>query len=199
VPTLELLLAAAPSTATAVDNSGNLPLHVAARHGHMGAMQLLLAAAPEAAVRPGHGGKLPLELALGSSTVQMSAARQAAARCLLPAGPTATVLAALRRVGPERGWPLLSEAISARVPLTEEEWDVVPFTCPGLGQALPAALALEPSVAAIQARHLVRHLLRSDLLRVRALALCMARQQRRMGAALPADLVQKMLCLALLP
>ncbi|KAL4457494.1 hypothetical protein ABPG75_012359 [Micractinium tetrahymenae] len=194
-PTIQMLLVAFPAGAAARDQHGNYPLHHAAAEaaleGAEAAVHLLLQAAPEAAAAPGQDGLLPLELALGRSTIQAAGARQAVARVLLTAGPALEVLGALRRAGPERGWPLLPDAIVARAPLTDEEWDAVPFACPGLGRALPAALA------AGQGRQLMRRLPRADLLRIRTFALCLARvQARRLPVALPPAIIQTMLCLA---
>lgn len=67
----------------------------------------------------------------------------------------------------------------------------MPFACPSLGRALPAALA------AGQGRQLVHRLPRSDLLRLRTFALCLGRvQARRLDCTLPPALVQHMLCLS---
>lgn len=196
--TIQLLLTAFPAGAAARSRWGWCPLHYAAQEagldGAEAAVRLLLEAAPEVALAPGMQGLLPLELALGHSTIQATAARQAVARTLLLAGPATVVLRALRRAGRERGWPLLPDAIAARAPLTAQEWDAVPFACPGLGRAL------SPALAAGQGRQLVRRLPRSDLLRLRAFALCLWRvQARRLRAMLPAAIVQHMLCLCLDP
>ena len=69
----------------------------------------------------------------------------------------------------------------------------VPFNLPGLGRALPAALAHSRD----QSRQLMRHLPRSDLIRLRMGALCLARAQRRTATALPPPLLQQMLCLSI--
>ena len=69
----------------------------------------------------------------------------------------------------------------------------VPFHCPGLGRALPAALAHSPC----QTRQLMRRLPRSDLIRLRLGALCLTRAQRSLEAPLPAPILQQTLCLAL--
>lgn len=117
-PTIQLLLAAFPAGAVARDRMGYCPLHdaaaVAGLEGAEAAVRFLLQAAPEAAAMPAPGGALPLELALGRSTIQAVGARQAVARALISAGPAIQVLQALRRAGPERGWPLLPDSIIAR-------------------------------------------------------------------------------------
>ncbi|KAL4440721.1 hypothetical protein ABPG77_000430 [Micractinium sp. CCAP 211/92] len=194
-PTIRMLLAAFPAGAAARNQPGNYPLHIAAaeaaRDEAEAAVRLLLQSVPEAAEARGQDGLLPLELALGRSTIQDVGARRAVARALISATPTITTLRALCRAGPERGWPLLPDAIIARAPLTAEEWDLVPFACPGLGRALPAALAVG------QGRQLVHRLPRSDLIRLRTFALCLGRvQSRRLSFVLPPPLVQQMLCLS---
>ncbi len=194
-PTIQMLLAAFPGGAAARDRIGNYPLHNAAaeatHEGAEAAVRLLLQAAPEAAEARGHDGLLPLELALGRSTIQAVGARRAVARVLLSAGPTITTLRVLCRAGPQLGWPLLPDVIMARAPLTAEEWDLVPFACPGLGRALPAALAVG------QGRQLVHRLPWSQLLRLRTFALCLGRvQSLRLSFVLPPALVQHMLCLS---
>ncbi len=194
-PTIRMLLAAFPAGAAARNQPGNYPLHIAAaqaaRDEAEAAVRLLLQAVPEAAAAPGQDGLLPLELALGCSAIQAVGARRAVAKVLISATPTITTLRALYRAGRKRGWPLLPDVIIARAPLTAEEWDVMPFACPGLGRALPAALAVG------QGRQLVHRLPRSDLIRLRTFALCLGRvQSRRLSFTLPPALVQHMLCLS---
>lgn len=114
-------------------------------------------------------------LAVGA--VAAVAQRRATARCLLQpgAGPTGRMRAALVRAGPERGYPLLGEALALRLPLSASEWERVPFLTPGLGAALAAVLAHSPE----QARQLVRRLPRADLLRPASTARRQRCQQRR--------------------
>lgn len=69
----------------------------------------------------------------------------------------------------------------------------VPYNLPGLGRALPAALAHSRE----QTRQLMRHLPRSDLFRLRIGALCLGRAQRRTEISLPPPIQQQMLCLSL--
>jgi hypothetical protein len=54
--------------------------------------------------------------------------------------------------------PLFADSVIARLPLAADEWALVPTPCPGLGRALPAALAH----SAIQASTLVQHLPAAD-------------------------------------
>jgi hypothetical protein len=192
VPTIELLLAAAPTAASSRCMKGWTPLACAANAGHLAAVQVLLAAAPEAANTSTFGGKLPIELAVGAGASWRSNAHQDTARFLATAGATAFVLTGLRCCPPERGWPLVAEAIRPGLPLSEVEWALVPCGCIGLGAALPAALAHSPE----QAWQLVRCLPRSDLFKLRTLARCLARVQRRMRTALPSPVVERLLCLA---
>ncbi|PRW58720.1 ankyrin repeat-containing protein [Chlorella sorokiniana] len=195
LPTLELLLQVAPSTAAAEDEGGDYPLHAAAAAGLPDAVRLLMAAAPEAITAPGRTGLTPIELALGNNTLQHTtgAQRQAAARLLLAAAPAADLLPALQRAGRERGWALIPNAVALHLPLSDDEWDLVPYNLPGLGAALPAALAHSRE----QTRQLMRHLPRSDLFRLRIGALCLGRAQRRTEMALPPPILQQMLCLSI--
>ena len=163
----ELLLAAAPQTAMAVDAGGSTPLHCAAAGGHTLAAVLLLAAAPEAAAARNTLGWLPLQQALYYRHTNT-------ARCLLAPGPAAEVLQALLRHG-QAALPLFADFVIARLPLSAVEWALMPRHCPGLGRALPAALAHSTS----QASSLVRHLPAADAKRLRTFALCLARVQRR--------------------
>lgn len=127
LPTLELLLHVAPSSAAALDEGEDSPLHVAAAAGLPDAVRLLMAAAPDAVTSPGRTGLTPIELALGSNTLQHTtgAQRQAAARLLLAAAPAGDLLPALQRAGRERGWPLIPDAVALHLPLSEDDWDLV--------------------------------------------------------------------------
>lgn len=127
LPTLELLLQVAPSSAAAQDEGEDSPLHAAAAAGLPDAVRLLMAAAPGAVTSPGRTGLTPIELALGSNTLQHTtgAQRQAAARLLLAAAPAGDLLPALQRAGRERGWPLIPDAVALHLPLSEDDWDLV--------------------------------------------------------------------------
>ena len=178
---LQQLLLAAPHTAMAVDAEGSTPLHLAAAGGHALAAVLLLAAAPETARAPNTRGRLPLHC------WQQALHRQHAntARCL---GPAAEVLQALLRHG-QGALPLFPDFVVARLPLSAVEWDLMPRQCPGLGLALPAALAHSAS----QASSLVRHLPAADAQRLRTFALCLARVQRRWDIQVPVAIVDLLL------
>ena len=65
----------------------------------------------------------------------------------------------------------------------------MPTHSPGLGRALPAALAHSPSQASI----LVRHLPAADVARLRTFALCLAQLQRRWGIQLHVAIVDLLL------
>jgi hypothetical protein len=65
----------------------------------------------------------------------------------------------------------------------------MPRQCPGLGLALPAALAHSAS----QASSLVRHLPAADAQRLRTFALCLARVQRRWDIQVPVAIVDLLL------
>jgi hypothetical protein len=73
------------------------------------------------------------------------------ARCPLCCGPTVTALETLCRAG-EVALPFFADCIMARLPLSGEEWALLPSPCPGL--ALPAVLAHSST----QATRLVQHL-----------------------------------------
>lgn len=131
LPTLELLLQAAPSSAAAQDEGEDHPLHAAAAAGLPDAVRLLMTAAPGAVTSPGRTGLTPIELALGSNTLQHTtgAQRQAAARLLLAAAPAGDLLPALQRAGRERGWPLIPDAVALHLPLSDDDWDLVCLFC----------------------------------------------------------------------
>ena len=72
---------------------------------------------------------------------------------------------------------LLDGFIVSHLPLTAAQWALVPvIRLPGLGRALPAALASSVD----QARQVVRRLPPDDTQRLRTAALCLSRLQRRM-------------------
>ena len=85
--------------------------------------------------------------------------------------------------------PLFADFAIARLPLSEDEWALLPSHCPGLGRALPAALAH----SATQASRLVRRLPPGNAERLRTFALCLARVQRRSGIQLPVAIVDVLL------
>jgi hypothetical protein len=171
--TAQLLLDAAPETALVEDDDGWTPLHLAAGDGHTAAIQRVLAAVPEAAEVRSASGRLPLDLALMGR-------HSDAARCLLVAGPSAQVLTTVARNG-RAALPYLTDCVIQRLPLSEAEWMFVPEPCPGLGRALPAALAHSSA----QAGRVVERLPRADARRLHTFALCLARVQRRLDTYLP--------------
>ena len=185
----QLLLAAAPRTASATDCRGWTPLHACACYGSVGVARLLLAAAPGTAAAVDRRGWTPLHAAVRhghSAAVRLLlAACPAAAAVQDSAGQTPLQLA----LSSDKGQDTLAEFIIARHQLTEEEWAAVPAPCPGLARALPAAL--EQSEA--QARRLMRHLPPCHVQRLRTFALCLARQQQRVGVPLPPSVLGALL------
>lgn len=113
-----------------------------------------------------------------------------AARCLLGAGPTVAVLAAIA-AGGVTARHLYADFIIARCPLVSAEWRMVPQLCPGLGRALPAAFAHSGQ----QAQQVVQRLPAEDGQRLRTLGLCLARLQRLLGLPLPGEVCGRMLAL----
>ena len=187
------LLTAAPQAARLLgwlDGGRCMPLHAAAAAGCEAAVELLLEAAPEvAAMKSRFSGavyRTPLQQALRWNTSH----HRAAARRLLaaPALPTADALAALAAAGPG-AQPLFADAVAARVPLAHEHWALVPNPCPGLGRALPAALAHSERPAG----QLVARLPPAEQRRLRTCALDLARVQRTLDASLPAPIARSIL------
>ena len=126
--------------------------------------------------------------------LQLAAERgnSAVARCLMSFGPTADVLAALVRAG-AAALPLFADCLLARLPFADAEWQLVPAPCPGLGRALPAALACSPA----QAHSLVQHLPSTDAQRLCVASLSLARAQKRLRCSLTLPLVWRLLALSL--
>lgn len=183
---VRLLLAAAPQAALARDSqAGWLPLHWAVRGGHLATVHLLLEAAPAAAAALDRLRRSPLHLAIARHRSQ-----PAVARALLAVGPLDAVLTTLQAAG-QYMMPLFADLVILRPPLGPSEWRQVPMPCPGLGRALPAALAHSP----VQAACLVAHLPEADRLRLRTAALCLARAQRRRRVHLPSHIVEHLLSL----
>ena len=190
--TLQPLLAAAPEAAMAVDAEGCTPLHHAATWAQDDAAELLLAAAPEAAEACDDEGLLPLQRLLRHSGMRrmviLNNSPQRTLIQLLAAGPAAMVLQALLQEG-EEAQPFFADFITARPPLSEAEWALVPVPCQGLGSALPTALAQSSA----QASRLVQHLPDANAERLRTFALCLARAQRRAHVSLPTPVVWRLL------
>ena len=85
--------------------------------------------------------------------------------------------------------PLYADCVICRAPLAEAEWFLVPAPCPGLGRALPAAVAHSTKLA----RCLVARLPEADAERLWVAALCLGRAQRCSGTSLRPALVWEML------
>lgn len=83
--------------------------------------------------------------------------------------------------------------LAARQPLTPVQWSELPRPCPGLGAALPAALARGEHEAA----HLVAHLPYADKLRLRTAVLSVKRVELSRHLNLPAELLRPLLAAAL--
>lgn len=111
-----------------------------------------------------------------------------------PLQPASEVLAALSKKNSLAG--LVHElyaCVAARLPLTPEQWALVPSPCPSLGAALPATLHRSEAEAAL----LVARLPATDQQRMRAFALCLARAEReRQLPTLPTPLVARLLALS---
>ena len=142
-------------------------------------------AAPAAAAAEDLEGSRPLHHALAQSHNEV-------ARCLLAFGDNATeLLYALVECGgcPGSMLPLYAD-VAARLPLTPDDWELVPAgCCQGLGAALPAVLARSPSEAA----QLVARLTEGEKERLRTAALCLARAQRTLQLDLPPPLLRRLL------
>lgn len=223
---IRLLAAAAPELVTTKDSSGRIPLHIAARVVSVEAVRALLALAPQAATAQDNGGQTPLHLAAISQNLYSREGQRAAAlRLLFEAAPgsaqmpdsrgqtalelllahwgghttamelgvrdcqaTRQLLQAARQLQPRSAD--LQARIVACLPLTAFEWASLPSAA--LAAAFPAVLARSP----MQARLLVAHLLPADAARLRTLALCMARVQRRQGAPVPLPILHAILAQA---
>lgn len=183
---IKVLLQAAPAAAAlpATGWTRDTPLHVAASWGNEAAVKLLLEAAPQAAAAVNFWGRTPLRMAIHRGQLP-------AARLLVAASPPSLALQALADAA--RSQPgalaLFAVAVAAHLPLTEQQWQLVPAACPGLGRALPAALAHSEQ----QARQLVRHLTRGDGQRLRAFALALWRMQKYRQLPLPGPIVRILL------
>ena len=83
--------------------------------------------------------------------------------------------------------------VAAGHPLTADEWQLVPSSCPGLATALPAVLERSPAEVAL----LVARLPEPQRRRLRTAALALHRAQVVAGAALPQPLVWRILATGL--
>lgn len=109
---------------------------------------------------------------------------------LLMASPMDRTLAALGSVG-VMALPLYAGLTASR-PLLPEQWREVPVACPDLGAALPAVLARSEA----EARCLVGRLAEEECSRLRFGALCLSGAQRRLGVAMPREIVWQVLALS---
>ena len=204
---VQMLLAAAPETATATFLENYTALHIAAVQGNAAAVQLLVQAAPEALhMSAGQEELTPFEAAL--SVAAAAAARQAeqpdadnelqfkhpsayldAARPILAALPPDTSLPSLSVL--DAPFIPLFPDVAAHWQLTAAQWALIPSPCPGLGKALPATLQRSEAEAAL----LVAHLPPADSARLRTFALALHRAQRQLGVFLPAELAGRILSL----
>ena len=144
-------------------------------------LQLLVAAAPAAATACASCGRTPLRWALERGSLD-------AARVLLKFGPIETVLGQLATAAPD-SLQLVPDAVLAHLPLTDASWRMVPAACPGLGRALPAALAHSPR----QAAQVVQRLPAAERRRLRLFALCLGHAQRRLRIHLGTDVAWRLL------
>ncbi|KAL4853541.1 Ankyrin-1 [Chlorella vulgaris] len=183
--TCKVLLAFAPETATVGDKRGWLALHWAAHRGHAAAAEVLVAAAPESTTRANSKSRTALQCALDPLGGKP---HLAAARSLVAAGPVPDVLAALGAAGPA-AQSLFGDFVTARLPMTSEEWAALPTPCPGIGGALPAVLAH----SAEQTRQLLSHLSPADVQRLRLALLCLHRVHKQQHVYLPTSVVWKIL------
>lgn len=167
-----------------------LPIHIAAAEGHPAAVWQLLAAFPESAVWQASTGPTSKGSPLCFALIYCEDSHKLAdvARVLIPAMPAGQALTSLLAAGPA-GRPLLPDFVAICVPLSNSLWERLPWLCPGLGCALPAALAHSPE----QARRLMQHLPPADAGRLRLFALCLARAQRCTHIHLPQELTRTIL------
>lgn len=199
------LLLGAGATATAIDSDGDTPLHCAALKGCVELVELLAAQAPATAAECNHAGQLPITCALAEAAALVDWSRAAepgpcaeerpqfeafmrCSRLLLPYGPTQQLVEALAAAGPV-ALPLFGDLVACRR-LSPEQWQLVPAGCPGLGAALPAVMQRSCTEAGCLARRLPE----ADRAALHAALLALARTQRQLGVALPADVARQTLC-----
>eukprot|EP00887_Chlorella_sp_A99_P001707 scaffold8.g1707.t1 len=180
-----------------------MPLHFAAAHGHAAVVQLLLAAAPETERRGTQQGHSALYLAVSQG--HLPAARVLVERSAAPpAELIANLLTAVDAPRPRGSLATLEQReesvhalivdLAARRALSPPDWALLPTPCPALARALPAVLAR----SLVEAAKLVAHLPDKARSRLRALALSLARLQRRLRLELPESVVHRIQAAALL-
>eukprot|EP00887_Chlorella_sp_A99_P001728 scaffold8.g1728.t1 len=198
VAAVELLLAAAVGATSATAVVGYLSLHLAAINGHTAVVELLLAALSETERAKTADDCSALYLAARYShlpAAHVLLERSTAA----PAELIADLLAAIPAIHGLEPAPkaldvvhvLLADLAASRE-LLPADWALLPTPFPRLAHGLPAVLARSTEEAA----QLVTHLSAAARGRLRALALSLARLQRRLRLELPESIVRRILLLA---
>lgn len=185
-PTVCRLVQPAPHTALVADKFGHCALSGALYRGYSaaaGAMLEALPVAPLAALVPAQA-VAGLNRAAGFKACHYSTLVQ----CLLPVVPADFLLLALERslASYEPASGLLVDALLHHLPLTEQQWALMPPHVPGLGCAVQAVLTQPVG----QAQQLAARLEGRDVLRLRRAlgALCLLRAQHQLGIELPPQL-----------
>lgn len=188
VASIEMLLFAGANPMLTSPRNGT-PLHWAADAGYTEAARQLIAAAPQAATTYDCAGSTPVAGAVHGGFFDT-------ALILLQEGPlqpAGELLAALSSV-PVEHQPQLHPhfaAIASRLPLTAQQWELVPQPCGALVAALPSVMVRSVDEAAL----LVRHLLPEQRERLRTAALALVHAQRRCQLSLPTSVVCSILAL----
>ena len=169
-------LVAAGADVRSASIAGQEPLHFAVNNSNAqaaaAAARALLQAGKADALAKNSVGWRPLRDALRYETSE-------AAEVLLAAMPTDAALEDLCAAPTAMACRLLNAFVASRLPLTSAQWALIPAPFPGLGRALPAALAISVG----QAHQVVRRLPAADAQRLRTFARCLACLQRRMPAS----------------
>ena len=188
------VLLAAGADPVARDIYGEVPLHYAARHGHLEAARLLAEAAPSGAVMVRSCyGNTPLHFALEAGHISLASYLLGGVR--LSSLEVDNALSTLRQCiyrGETRPlqWLQALPALVSRQTLTAQQWERIPSPCLGIGAALPAVLQRSEAEAALPLRCMPE----SERQRLRTLALCLARGQRSgLLPALPIRIVERVL------
>lgn len=187
-----LLAAAAPAAIATQDAFGRTPLRLALAT-HQGSTQEALVRHLVAALPALGNDAAQQQLLLREVEGCLASSRIGAARALLacmPCSPALLELLSDYDVGGSGTERSLFADLVERQPLSQAEWDVVPFPCPGLASALPTVLARSEA----EAGQLVAHLSPGEQRCLRTAALCLHRASRRQ---LPAPLSSRILAEAL--
>ncbi|EFN52727.1 hypothetical protein CHLNCDRAFT_138267 [Chlorella variabilis] len=174
-----------------LDCHDQAPIHFAASGNNAAAVRQLLETAPELAFAPDRYGAPPLELALRSHAGTSVEAVETAHCLVLAAPPVQPTLSTLNEYEPT--WSDLYADLVARLPLTQEEWQLIPSPGPGLAHALPAVLQR----SAVEAGWLVGRLVEEQRARLRSAALSLARAQQGQRP-ISADVSRRILAVCLL-